>query len=85
MDQRESISEKKHFQAQDSASCSHENFLQSNLSWLQRAFSSSTTLKERPTGDRSSLTSVGDVSQRFAHEVKVSEVVLPALDLLILL
>jgi hypothetical protein len=24
--------------------------LQNNLSWLQRAFSSSTTLKERPSG-----------------------------------
>jgi hypothetical protein len=31
--------------------------LQSNLPWLQRAFSRSTTLKERPSGDRSSLTS----------------------------
>jgi hypothetical protein len=31
--------------------------LPSNLSWLQRAFSSSTTRKERPSGDESSLTS----------------------------
>jgi hypothetical protein len=31
--------------------------LQSNLSWLQRAFSSSVTYKERPSGDESSLTS----------------------------
>jgi hypothetical protein len=31
--------------------------LQSNISWLHKAFSSSTTLEERLTKDRSSLTS----------------------------
>jgi hypothetical protein len=31
--------------------------LPSNLSWLQRVFSSSATRKERPSGDESSLTS----------------------------
>jgi hypothetical protein len=40
--------------------------LQSNLSWLQRAFSSSNTLKEIPSGDRSSLTSESE-SQMY-HE-----------------
>jgi predicted component of type VI protein secretion system len=35
--------------------------LQSNLSWLQRAFSSSTTLKERLSGDKSSLTSESEM------------------------
>jgi hypothetical protein len=35
--------------------------LQSNLSSLQRVFSSSTTLKERPSDDRSSLTSESEL------------------------
>jgi hypothetical protein len=55
-DRREAISEKE-------LSSSRFNFLfsrktiSSNLSWLQRAFSSSVTHKERPSGDKSSLTS----------------------------
>jgi hypothetical protein len=55
-DQKEAISEK-------ILSSSRFNFLfsqktlQSNLSWLQRAFSSSATHKERTSEDRSSLTS----------------------------
>jgi hypothetical protein len=54
-DQREAISEKE-------LSRSIFNFLfsqktlPSNLSWLQRSFSSSATHKERPLGDESSLT-----------------------------
>jgi hypothetical protein len=54
-DRREAISEKE-------LSTSRFNFLfsqkilQINLSWLQRAFSSSVTHKERPSGDESSLT-----------------------------
>jgi hypothetical protein len=55
-DQREAISEK-------ALSSSRFNFLfsrktlPSNLSWLQRAFSSLVTHKERSSGDESSLTS----------------------------
>jgi hypothetical protein len=59
-DRREAISEK------------HSGFnflfsrktLKSNSSWLHKAFSSSTTLKERPSGDISSLTS----ESKMCHE-----------------
>jgi hypothetical protein len=59
-DQKEAISEKK-------LSSSRFNFLfsqkilPSNLSWLQRAFSSSVTCKERPSEDDSSLTSKSEL------------------------
>jgi hypothetical protein len=60
MDRREAISEKE-------LSSSRFNLLfprkilQNNLSWLQRAFSSSTTLEERLSGDESSLTSESEL------------------------
>jgi hypothetical protein len=60
VDQREAISKKE-------LSSSRFNFLfsrktlPSNLSWLQIAFSSSMTHKERPSGDKSSLTSESEM------------------------
>jgi hypothetical protein len=64
-DRREVISEKE-------LSTSIFNFLFSqktlpdNLSWLQRAFSSSATHKERPSGDESSLTS--ELESEICHD-----------------
>jgi hypothetical protein len=59
-DQREAISEQAHSSSRFNFLFSQKT-LQSNLSWLQRAFSSSMTLKERPSGDRSSLTSESEM------------------------
>jgi hypothetical protein len=46
--------------------------MQSNLSWLQRVFSSSTTLKERSSGDRSSLTSKSE-SEMFLEDLPMRQ------------
>jgi hypothetical protein len=63
---------KKNFQAQDSTSCSHKKTLQSNVSWLQRAFSSSVTLKERLSRDRSSLVSKSE-SEMFLKDLPMRQ------------
>jgi hypothetical protein len=55
-DRREAISEEALFSSRFNFLFSRKT-LQSNLSWLQRAFSSSMTLKERLPGDKSSLIS----------------------------
>jgi hypothetical protein len=66
-DQRQAISEK-------ALSSSRFNFLfsrktlPSNLSWLQRAFSSSVTHKKRPSGDESSLTSVSELESEMCRD-----------------
>jgi hypothetical protein len=56
-DQKEAILDEKTLSSSRLSFLFSQITLQSNLSWLQMAFSSSTTLKERPTGDRSSLIS----------------------------
>jgi hypothetical protein len=55
-DRREAISEEALFSSRFNFLFSRKT-LQSNLSWLQRLFSSSMTLKERLSGDESSLIS----------------------------
>jgi hypothetical protein len=55
-DRREAISEEELSSSRFNLLFSRK-ILQSSLSWLQRAFSSSTTLEERLSGDESSLTS----------------------------
>jgi hypothetical protein len=59
--------------------------MQTNLFWLQMAFSSSMTQKKTIKGYIITYirVRVGDVSKRFAHELKVGEVAWLALDLLI--
>jgi hypothetical protein len=64
-DQREAISEQAHSSSRFNFLFSQKT-LQSNLSWLQRAFSSSMTLKERPSGDRTLLTSESELE--ICHE-----------------
>jgi hypothetical protein len=64
-DRREAISEEALFSSRFNFLFSRKT-LQSNLSWLQRAFSSSTTLKERLSGDESSLTSESE--SEMCHE-----------------
>jgi hypothetical protein len=54
-DRREAISENKLLSSRFNYLFSHKT-LPSNLSWFQRAFSSSETHKERLSGDESSLT-----------------------------
>jgi hypothetical protein len=64
-DRREAISKKALSSSRFSFLFSRKT-LQSNLSWLQRAFSSLTNLKERLSGDRSSLTS--ELESEMCHE-----------------
>jgi hypothetical protein len=64
-DQRVAISEKELSNSRFNFLFSRKS-LPSNFSWLQRAFSSSATHKERPSGDRSSLTS--ELESEMCHE-----------------
>jgi hypothetical protein len=59
-DQREAISDEALFSSRFNFLFSWKT-LQSNLSWLQRAFSSLMTLKERLSGDEPSLTSESEL------------------------
>jgi hypothetical protein len=65
MDRREAILEKELSSSRFNLLFSQKT-IQSNLSWLQRAFSSSATHKERPSGDESSLTSESELEM--CHE-----------------
>jgi hypothetical protein len=66
-DQREAISERELSSSRFNLLFSRK-ILQSNLSWLQRAFSSSTTLKQRLSGDESSLTSESESKSEMCHD-----------------
>jgi hypothetical protein len=60
-DRREAISEKELSSSRFNFLFSRKTLSSHNLSWLQSAFSSSATHKERPSGDESLLTSVSEL------------------------